>query len=99
MSHRYTVAPSALGDLDEIWLYLAQKANIETAERVVGSLTSIFPLLARTPGIGRHRPNLGEAVRSFPVANYRVYYRQDSRGRVRILHVKHAARDEKKLFG
>ena len=48
--------------------------------------------------MGRHRPNLGEAMRSFPVTNYRIYYRQDSRSRVRILHVKHAARDENKLF-
>jgi toxin ParE1/3/4 len=96
--NRYTVAPSALADLDEIWLYIGQKANSETAERVLGSVTSVFPLLAENPKIGRHRPNLGEAMRSFPVANYRIYYRQDSRGRVRILHVKHAARDENKLF-
>ena len=49
--------------------------------------------------MGRHRPNLGEDMRSLPVNNYRIYYRQDIRGRVRILHVKHAARDEKRLFG
>ncbi len=71
---RYIVAPSAVADLDEIWLYIA-------------------------PTIGRHRPNLGEDMRSFPVHNYRIYYRQDSRHRVRILHVKHSARDEKKLVG
>ena len=49
--------------------------------------------------MGRSRPNLEEGMRSFPVHNYRVYYRQDKRGVVRILPVKHAARDEKKLFG
>ncbi len=98
MSRRYIIAPSAVADLDEIWLYFAQKTNTEIAERVLDSITRVFPLLAASPNMGRHRPNLGEAMRSFPVTNYRIYYRQDSRSRVRILHVKHAARDENKLF-
>ena len=75
-----------------------KKSNTEIAERAVDSITSVFPLLAESPKMGRHRPNLGDAMCSFPVTNYRIYYRQDSRGRVRILHVKHAARDENKLF-
>ncbi|HXP83854.1 MAG TPA: type II toxin-antitoxin system RelE/ParE family toxin [Bryobacteraceae bacterium] len=98
MNLRYAVAPSALADLDEIWLYVAQGANIEVAERVVESITGTFHLLAANPEMGRRRPNLGDGMRSFPVTNYRVYYRQDSRGRIRILHIKHAARDEKRLF-
>ena len=95
---RYTVAPSAIADLDEIWLYIARSASVEVAERFVDSITSTFPLLAANPNIGRHRPNLGEDMRSFPVHNYRVHDRQDNRRRVRILYVKHSARDEKKLF-
>ena len=95
---RYSVAPSAVADLDDIWLYIAQKASIEIAGRFVDSITGTFPVIAANPGMGRLRPNLGEAVRSFPIRNYRVYYRQDSRGVVRILHVKHSARDEIKLF-
>ena len=85
--------------MDQIWLYIARNANFEIAERLVDSITSTFPLLAANPGLGRHRPNLGEGMRTFPVNNYRIYYRQDIGGRVRILHVKHAARDEKKFFG
>ena len=96
---RYSVAPSAVADLDEIWVYIAQNASVEVAQRVVGSITSTFVLLAANPGLGRLRPILGKGMRSFPVSNYRIYYRQDRRGRVRILYVKHAARDEKKLFG
>jgi|HubBroStandDraft_1064217.scaffolds.fasta_scaffold121643_3 toxin ParE1/3/4 len=94
---RYSVSPSAIADLDEIWLYIARKASVEVAERVVDSITGAFVLLAAHPGAGRHRPNLGEDIRSFPVNNYRVYYRQDKRGRVRILYVRHTARDEEKL--
>jgi toxin ParE1/3/4 len=85
----YTVAP----------LYVARKANLDVAQRLVDAIASTFLLLPANPGVGRQRPNLGAGMRTFPVNNYRIYYRQDARGRVRILHVKHAARDEKKLFG
>ena len=58
---KYRVAPSAVADLDEIWLYIARNASVEAAERFVEFLTSRFPLLAANPGMGRSRPNLGEA--------------------------------------
>jgi toxin ParE1/3/4 len=98
MSRRYTIAPSAHADLDEIWLYIAQRATIEVAERLMESIVGVFPLLAANPGMGRRRPNLGQGIHSFPVASHRIYYRLDGRKRVRILYVKHGARDEKKLF-
>ena len=46
------VARSAVADLDEIWLYIAQKQSVETAERVVNFLTSKCSVLAASPGIG-----------------------------------------------
>ena|SRR6266496_3462963 len=93
------VARSAVADLDGIWAFIANKEGIEVAERLVASLTSRFPLLARNPGIGRSRSDLREGLRSFPVASYRIYYRQEHQGIVRILHIRHAARDEAKLIG
>ncbi|MBZ5624812.1 MAG: type II toxin-antitoxin system RelE/ParE family toxin [Acidobacteriia bacterium] len=63
---RYTVAPSALADLDEIWFYIARKASVEVAERFADSITGTFPLLAANPNIGRHRPNLGKTCAAFP---------------------------------
>jgi plasmid stabilization system protein ParE len=93
------VARSAVAGLDEIWAYTANKEGIEVAERLVGSLTSQFLFLARNPGAGRSRPELREGLRSFTEGNYRIYYRQERKGIVRILYVRHAARDENKLFG
>jgi toxin ParE1/3/4 len=92
------VARSAVRDLDEIWAYLAEKESIEVAERFVGLLTGRFSFLAKNPGVGRRRSELREGLRSFPVRNYRIYYRQEKKGIVRILYVRHAARDERKLF-
>jgi len=92
------IARSAVADLDEIWLYIARQASVETAERVVNLLTSKFSLIVSYPGIGRCRPELGPEIRSFPVQNYRIYYRQDKGGIVRILYVRHAKRDESRML-
>ena len=70
------VARSATADLDEIWTYIARRESVEAAERFVSYLTSKFSLLARNPGLGRDRSDLRPGLRTFPVGNYRIYYRQ-----------------------
>lgn len=92
------VARSAVADLDAIWAYVAKEQGIQAAERLVNSLTSRFSFLAKQPSVGRNRPELRPGLRSFPVGKYRIYYRQEGKGIVRLLHVRHAARDEKKFF-
>lgn len=94
---RLRVARSAVADLDEIWLYIARRESPEAAERFVNLLTGKFALLLSVPAAGRNRPELGDGVRSFPVRNYRIYYRHEP-GIVRVLHVRHTARDESKLI-
>lgn len=55
MAHR--VAPQAELDLDDIWLRVAKEsASLETADRVIDSITDRFSLLAGHPYIGRSRP-------------------------------------------
>jgi toxin ParE1/3/4 len=93
------VTRSAVADLDEIWLYIARNGSVEAAERVVDLITSKFSMLATLPRVGRRRPELGPEIRSFPVQNYRIYYRQEKGGIVRILYVRHAKREESKLSG
>ena len=96
---KFRVARSAAEDLGEIWAYVAEKASIETAERLIDSLTQRFVFLARNPEAGRRRADLRTEVRSFPAGSYRIYNRKERAGTLRILHVRHAARDESKLFG
>jgi toxin ParE1/3/4 len=93
------VARSVIADLDEIWSYVAKGQSSDAAERLVHSLTSRFSFLAHNPAVGRKRSELQPGLRSFPVGNYRIHYRQDDSGVVRMLYLRHAARDEKKLFG
>ena len=89
---RIRVARSAIADLDEIWIHVARRDGVDQAERLVNSITSRFVFLNQHPRSGRNRTELGAGIRSFPVGKYRIYYRVADG--LRILHVRHAARDE-----
>jgi toxin ParE1/3/4 len=93
---RLRVSRRATLNLDEIWVYVAKNQSLEAAERLINLITRRFTMLAKSPGIGRNRPELRQRVRSFTVQKYRIYYRQERSGVVRILSVRHAARDEKR---
>jgi plasmid stabilization system protein ParE len=92
------LARSAIADLDGIWIYVARNQNVEAAGRLVNLLMRRFTTIVSHPGLGRRRADLGENIRSLVAWSYRIYYRQERKGIVRVLYVKHAARDETKLF-
>jgi len=73
----YRLSPLVERDLDEIWSYLAEDATPTTADRLVDDIIHGLDLLAEQPGVGRVRPEFGTGVRSFPVENYVIYYRQE----------------------
>jgi toxin ParE1/3/4 len=67
------VAPEAEAQLDAIWLHVARESgSINTANRIIDSLTDRFWLLAKHPFIGRKRDDLGQRLRSFAVGDYIV---------------------------
>jgi toxin ParE1/3/4 len=91
-------APSADSDLDDIWYYVAtESGSLETADRVIESLTKRFYLLAGNPYIGRSREDLRPGLRSFAVSRYIIIYRIEGDD-VWILHVLHGSRDIESLF-
>jgi toxin ParE1/3/4 len=94
VSARYRLAPLARADLDDIWLYVAQHASPQTADRLIDAITQPFAFLARYPNAGRPRDDLGLDVRSFPVRNYIIYYRSTADEGVLIARVLHGSRDE-----
>ena len=98
MGHRRT--PQAYSDLDEIWYYVATRSgSIETADRLVDSITDRFRLLATHPNIGRARDeDLRPGLRSFPVGEYVIIYRIQDEDAL-ILRVLRGSRDIPALFG
>jgi toxin ParE1/3/4 len=88
MSHRRS--PLADSDLDDIWYYIA--------DRLIGSITDRFFLLASHPHLGRARDeDLRPGLRSFPVGEYVILYRIEDEDVV-ILRVLRGSRNIAALF-
>lgn len=97
MAHR--LAPAAEAELDDIWYYIAKESSsIDTADRVVDSITDRFFLLATYPHIGRRRDeDLRPGLRSFVTGEYVIIYRVEADD-VMILHVIRGTRDIQALL-
>jgi toxin ParE1/3/4 len=95
MAHR--LAPEAKVDLVELWSYVADERSIETADRLVDSITARFLLLSRHPRVGRRRDDLRAGIHSFPVGNYVLLYRIEGDDVV-IQRVVRGSRDLEALF-
>ena len=55
-------------------------------------------MLARFRGMGPLRPELAPQIRSFPVGNYLLFYRESKKGGIELVRVIHGARDLRQIF-
>lgn len=83
--------PQTEQDLIEIFRYISRD-NAPAAEKLVRAINSKCELLARSPMIGRARPELRSDLRSVPYGAYLILYRIIDGG-VEIVRVVHAARN------
>ena len=91
---RYRVSDDAERDLEEIYLYWASRASLETADRVIDRITERFWLLGEHPDAGKSAGDIAVGVKCFPAGKYLIYYRKTRRG-ADILHIFHGARDQR----
>ena len=97
MAHR--LSAEAESQLDAIWLHVANESGaLESADRIINTITDRFWLLARYPHIGRRRDDLRSGLRSFAAGDYVILYRIDNEDDVLILYVMHGSRDIPELF-
>ncbi len=87
----FRISDRAHADLDEIWLFIAPD-SVVAADRHSDTLLATIRRLGQWPGLGRPRPELGTALRSFPVGDYVIFYRPFENG-IEIVRVLHGARD------
>jgi toxin ParE1/3/4 len=85
------IRPLALGDLAEIWAYIADD-RVASADAFAASIDKKFHGLARHPGMGRARPELSKGLRSFVVGRYVIFYLSLPNG-IDVVRVLHGARD------
>jgi toxin ParE1/3/4 len=89
-------SPTALSDLDEIWMYLAEVASPELARTVNRRLKDQLKRLARWPYLGAAvfgKPSF----RKYPLAPYLVLYRPIASG-IEVSRVVHGKRDLKRIL-
>ena len=94
---RYRVSKAAEKDLDEIFAYWAERASIETADRLIDAIVERFWLLGEYPQSGRPCDDIERGARCFPAGRYLIYYRRARRG-VEIVHVFGGERDQRKAW-
>jgi toxin ParE1/3/4 len=87
----YRLSPQAKADIEAIGDYIAEHSPTN-ARRFIERLTQKFIALARSPMIGRARPELRPDLRSFPYGAYLILYRAMDDG-VEIVRVVHGARN------
>lgn len=93
----YRLARPARTDLDEIWLFIAQDAGVEIADRFIDTITDRFLMLATMPDAGRAAEHIDDGVRVFPVESYLIYYRV-SASWISIARVIHGMRDQERAW-
>jgi plasmid stabilization system protein ParE len=94
---RYRVSKEAENDLDEIFAYWAERANLDIADRLIDAIVDRFWLLGEYPESGRACDDIQAGTRCVPAGKYLIYYRK-MRRRVEIAHVFRGARDQRKAW-
>ena len=88
----YIIAPRALADLDDIWLYIAQD-SISAADHVLDEIYAAIKKLAQMPGMGHTREDLtSRPLRFWPVYSYLIVYRVEA-DHIEIVRVLSGYRD------
>lgn len=95
---RLRIAADAERDLDEIFVYWAERASPDVADKILDAILERFALLCEFPRAGRAAPDIAPGVRCFPAGPHLIYYRKTLRT-LDVLHVFHAARDQQRAFG
>ncbi|HKV62259.1 MAG TPA: type II toxin-antitoxin system RelE/ParE family toxin [Candidatus Acidoferrum sp.] len=77
---RYRVSENTERDLEEIFLYWAERASLEIADRIIDKITDRFWLLGEHSDAGKKSDETAAGVKCFPAGKYLIYYRATRRG-------------------
>jgi toxin ParE1/3/4 len=94
---RFRVSDQAKRDLDDVFLYWANRAGPQVANRLIDGIVERFWILGQYPGLGRPCDDIARGVKCFPAGKYLIYYRKIRSG-VEIAHIFHGARLQKEAW-
>ena len=96
MKRRLAISSNAETDLLLIWVYYAEKSE-RAATRIRREIVSRYNLLLQFPEAGRSREELQAGLRSLPIGNHMIFYREIE-DRIEIVRVLHRAQDIQGVF-
>lgn len=94
---RFVVSKDAERDLAQIFRYWAERVSFEVADRIIDTIVERFSLIAKFPEVGRHSDDLSTGLLRVSAGQYVIYYRKLRRV-IRIVHVLHGVRDQRRGF-
>jgi len=94
---RYRLTPRALRDLDAIADYTLANWGERQTEKYLEELEQRFCWLARNPGAGRSRDEIGASYKSWPHGAHVIFYLIEA-GEVAIIGVPHGSMDAEAYF-
>ncbi len=93
----FRVSQDAQRDLDEIFIYWAERASLKVADRLMDAVTERFWILGEYPDAGKPSDEIAPGVRSFPAGRYLIYSRKTRKG-IDALHIFRGVRDQRRAF-
>ncbi|WP_310428870.1 type II toxin-antitoxin system RelE/ParE family toxin [Chamaesiphon sp. VAR_48_metabat_135_sub] len=88
---------SASRELEGILDYVASYGSLDASDRLLGRINATCQKIANFPGMGKSRMEFPHGVRSFPVRDYLICYRETDIG-IEILRIVSGYRDLESLF-
>ena len=92
MTPQYDFTHGALADLEEIARFTRERWGLKQARLYREELELSVVKLALSPAMGRRREEIGQSVRSFPVARHIAFYVESEAG-ITVLRVLHPSMD------
>ncbi len=89
--------PLATEDLQEIWIYLAENADSQTANKFLLTVKKKCETVVAFPEMGRVRHEYLINLRSFPFDKYIIFYLPLDEG-IEVLRIIHSSRDISQVF-
>lgn len=97
MSNICKFTAPASRDIENIIDLIADNSGFDAAERFLKKINDKCKNLANFPSMGRKRDELLPSLRSFPVDDYLIFYRQIPEG-IEVVRVVSGYRDLETLF-
>lgn len=90
---RYRITHRAAADLRDIGRFTQDRWGRNARIAYLRRVARVFGQLAANPTMGRPRPEISKAIRTFPVGKHLVIYRVEQGQPMEVIRVVHQAMD------